>query len=255
MEIKVLGTGSSGNCYALKAGGKDGQILLLDAGLPAIKIVRKIQGSNWNWIQTVGCLITHEHGDHCTGAQGIANLGVKTYATAGTIEAAHLNVGLTRLNAVQMLSSFDIGDFTVMPFETQHDAKEPCGWLIRFNPTGEIAVYATDTYYLKQTFPGVNYWIVECNYVEEIMNAQQEDGELEPELRNRLMKSHMSLRRLCDALKANDLRYTRAILLVHLSDERSDEQRMVESVKRVADIEDVWAAEAGKTYQMNLLPF
>ena len=255
MEIKVLGTGSSGNCYALRAGGKDGQILLLDAGLSEKRIVRSVQ-RDWSWAQVVGCLITHEHGDHIKSAKEIAALGVKTYATAGTIEAAHLNGGLTRLNAAQMLSSFDIEDFTVMPFQTMHDASEPCGWLIRYNPTAETAVYATDTYYLKQTFPGVNYWIVECNYVEEIMNEQQEDGTLTEELRNRLMKSHMSLRRLCDALKANDLTDTAAILLVHLSDERSDEQRMVEAVKRVApSYAEVWAARPEHTYQMNLLPF
>ena len=65
----------------------------------------------------------------------------------------------------------------------------------------------------------------------------------------------MSLRRLCDALEANDLTETRAIVLVHLSDERSDEKQMVETIKATAGIEDVWAAEAGKTYKLNLTPF
>lgn len=47
----------------------------------------------------------------------------------------------------------------------------------------------------------------------------------------------------------------RAIVLVHLSDERSDEKTMVETVKAVAGIDDVWAAEAGKTYKLELTPF
>lgn len=251
MELKVIGTGSSGNCYLLKAGEKPGQSLLLDAGLPADKIVRAAKG--WNTI--AGCLITHEHGDHMNGVEGIVRMGIKTYATKGTIEAAAANSRLTRLNVAQRLSSFEVGDFTVMAFETQHDAAEPCGWLIRFNPTGETALYATDTYYLKQTFPGINYWIVECNYTEGILQEQLEAGELAEELRGRLIKSHMSLRRLCDALEANDLTETRAIVLVHLSDERSDEKTMVETVKAVAGIDDVWAAEAGKTYKLELTPF
>lgn len=61
--------------------------------------------------------------------------------------------------------------------------------------------------------------------------------------------------RLCDALEANDLAETRAIVLVHLSDERSDEKTMVGTVKAVAGIDDVWAAEAGKTYKLELTPF
>ena len=250
MEVQVIGTGSSGNCYLLKAGEQRGQALLLDAGLAAEKIVR--EAKSWN---IAGCLITHEHGDHIKGAEGLARkYGVKVYATAGTIEASGANSSLTLFNAADYLSAIQVGDFTVLPFETQHDAKEPCGWLIRFNPTGETTLYATDTYYLKRTFPGVNYWIVECNYVDEIMNDQLESGELPEQLRGRLIKSHMSLRRLSDALKANDLSKTRAILLVHLSDERSDEKRMVETIRKQTG-KDVWAVEAGKTYGLQLTPF
>lgn len=250
MQVQVLGTGSSGNCYLLTAGANKGQSLLLDAGLAAEKIVR---GANcWN---IAGCLVTHEHGDHIKGAEALARkYGVKTYATEGTIKAACGDVGLTALNRADFLSSFKVGDFTVMAFETQHDASEPCGWLIRCDSTGETVLYATDTYYLKHTFPGINYWIVECNYVESIMNKQLESGELPEQLRGRLIKSHMSLRRLCDALKANDLRKTRAILLVHLSDERSDEEMMVRTIRQQTG-KDVWAAEAGKTYRLQLTPF
>jgi len=251
MKLTVLGTGSSGNCYVLEAGGADGQLLLLDAGIPVKQIMRGVKG----WSRIEGCLITHEHGDHAKAAEEIAALGIPTYATAGTIKGIVGSGSLTRLNTSLALRAEQVGQFTIMPFETQHDANEPCGWLIRYNPTQETVIYATDTYYLKQTFPGVNYWIVECNYVESIMNEQQESGELTPELRNRLIKSHMSLRRLCDALEANDLHATRAIVLVHLSDERSDEKLMVDTVKQATGIDDVWAAEAGKTYELELVPF
>lgn len=251
MELQVIGTGSSGNAYLLRAGGAKGKALLLDAGLPVMQIVRAVKG----WRSVVGCLITHEHLDHAKSAEEIAKYGIRTYATQGTIEAIPRIGRLTQLNRAQTLHSFEIGDFTVMAFETEHDATEPCGWLIRYEPTGETALYATDTYYLRHTFPGVNYWIVECNYVESILKAQQEAGELTEALRNRLIKSHMSLRRLCDVLDANDLTQTRAIVLIHMSDERSDERLMVETVKAATGIEEVWAAEAGQTYELNLTPF
>ena len=251
MELQVIGTGSSGNCYVLRAGGAHGQALLLDAGLPVMQIVRAVKG----WRSVVGCLITHEHLDHAKSAEEIAKYGIRTYATQGTIDAIPRIGSLTQLNRAERRRSITVGDFTVMAFDTEHDAAEPVGWLIRYEPTGETALYATDTYYLRHTFPGVHYWIVECNYTENILQTQLEAGELAEELRGRLIKSHMSLRRLCDALEANDLTETRAIVLVHLSDERSDEQKMVETVKTVAGIENVWAAEAGKTYKLELTPF
>lgn len=251
MELQVIGTGSSGNSYLLRAGGANGQALLLDAGLPTMQIVRAVKG----WRSVVGCLVTHEHLDHAKSAEEICKYGVPTYATKGTIEALSQDGRQTRLKSAESLRSIPVGDFTVMAFPTEHDASEPCGWLIRYEPTGETALYATDTYYLRNTFPGVNYWIVECNYCESILQGQLESGELAAELKGRLMRSHMSLRRLCDVLRANDLRETYAIVLVHLSDERSDEEMMVNAVKGVAQFCDVYAAEAGKSYSLAKLPF
>lgn len=248
MELQVIGTGSSGNAYVLRAGGS---ALLLDAGLPIRQLMRAIP----DWRNLDGCLITHEHGDHAKSAEAVAQMGVKTYCSAGTAEAIHTGGCLTPLNTVQMLSAITVGEFTVLPFEAQHDAAEPCGYLIRHNPSDEVALYATDTYYLKHTFPGVHYWIVECNYVDEVIDNQREDGELTTALRHRLKKSHMSLRRLLDTLRANDLSKTRTIVLVHLSDERSDERAMVKAVKEVTGLEEVIAAAAGMRISLELNPF
>lgn len=248
MELQVIGTGSSGNAYVLRAGGS---ALLLDAGLPIRQLMRAIP----DWRNLDGCLITHEHGDHAKSAEAVAQMGVKTYCSAGTAEAIHTGGCLTPLNTVQMLSAITVGEFTVLPFETQHDAAEPCGYLVRHDPSDEVALYATDTYYLKHTFPGVHYWIVECNYVDEVIDNQREDGELTTALRHRLKKSHMSLRRLLDTLRANDLSKTRAIVLVHLSDERSDERAMVKAVKEVTGLEEVIAAAAGMRISLELNPF
>lgn len=248
MELQVIGTGSSGNAYVLRAGD---DALLLEAGLPIRRIMRAIP----DWQHLAGCLITHEHGDHAKSALDVARMGVPVYASTGTIHSIASDGCLTLLNAAQMLSPFMVGGFTVLPFETQHDAQEPCGYLIRHNASGEVALYATDTYYLAYTFPGVHYWIVECNYIDELMDEQQEDGKLTAALRHRLKRSHMSLRRLIAALEANDLSKTRAIVLIHLSDERSDERAMEQAIRTASGIENVVAARDGMTIPMELSPF
>lgn len=249
MVLKVYGTGSSGNCYLLTAGTES---LLLDAGVSPAELWKDM-GFAVKYV--AGCLVTHEHGDHAAHAGKFAKLGIPVYASAGTIEAISEDCSLTQFNSVRALQSFSVGNFTVMPFDAQHDASEPLGYLIRYNPTGETVLYATDTYYLKNTFPGVHYWIVECNYVESLVDEQADDGKLSTALRRRLMKSHMSLRRLLDMFEANDLSKTRSIALVHLSDERSDERMMVKAVKEATGIHDVYAAANGMVYAFELNPF
>lgn len=250
MQLQIIGTGSSGNCYALHA---ERGILLLDAGLPVRTILRSIP--EYRSKPITACLVTHEHGDHAKGALEIAHLGIPIYASSGTLNAIGGDSSLTQLNALQMRCPVTLGEFTVLPFETQHDAAEPCGFIIRYEPTGETILYATDTYYLRYTYPGINYWIVECNYIDEIVAEQLASGQLSQPLRNRLNKSHMSLRRLLDALRANDLTQTRAIVLVHLSDERSDERAMVQAVKEVSGVETVAAAAGGMRIDLELAPF
>lgn len=56
MEIEVLGTGSSGNCYKISNGKF---ALLLECGLPFKVIQKKL---NYKLTREIdACLITHEH--------------------------------------------------------------------------------------------------------------------------------------------------------------------------------------------------
>ena len=56
MLIKVIGSGSSGNGYALISG-KD--ILLLECGVPAKDMLQVI---DYQVSKVSGCLLSHEHG-------------------------------------------------------------------------------------------------------------------------------------------------------------------------------------------------
>lgn len=248
MRIRVLATGSRGNCYALMSGE---ETLLLDAGLRIREILRGVD------FRTVcGALITHEHQDHVCGAAELMRHGVAAFMSQGTAEQTGLmeTASPGRLHLVKPRQMFDVGGFRVMPFQTEHDAQEPLGFLIRHRFTGETLLYATDTYYLRNTFPGVHYWLVECNHCRAIMDAQCEKGLLDSAMRRRLITAHMSLERLLEALKANDLKKTRKIVLIHLSDERADEAEMVECVGASTGISTI-AARDGMEIELELTPF
>lgn len=244
MELLILSTGSKGNAYLLKGGD---QSLLLDAGLPVGKISRGIE---FKGLQ--GCLVTHEHMDHAKAAVDMANRGVTVVTSEGTAKAIGLSGSFARI--VKVGETVQLGVWSVMAFDTRHDAVEPLGFLIRNNRSGEKVVYATDTYYIKYRFPKAHYWIVEANYIDETLIQQVADGRINPKMEIRLRKSHMSLRRLLQALEANDLSEVRKIVLVHLSDDRSDEERMVREIKQLTG-KDAVAASDGMLIDLELTPF
>lgn len=249
MRLYVAQTGSAGNTYILSV--DDGESLILDAGapvktvLPSIPDVRKVSG----------LLITHEHQDHARHWQEYGKRGITVYGSIGTLEALNPQGPLDMCSLackramVPLVDVQHMGAFMVMAFPTQHDAAQPTGFMIRYKPTGEQIIYATDTYYLKNTFPGMTYWIIECNYCEDLIEAETDLA-----LRSRLLESHMSLRRLVDTLRANDLTQTAKIVLVHLSDQRSDEARMIREVSAVTDAEIV-AAHNGEEIELSRTPF
>ena len=94
--------------------------LILDAGVN-FKDVQKALNFDFKSVQ--GVLVTHEHMDHLKYAPNFAMNGVDVYASAGTF--LKLDLKGHRFKVVQALQQFTIGDFTILPFDTQHDAAEP----------------------------------------------------------------------------------------------------------------------------------
>ena len=229
MEIKVFASGSSGNAYLVS---DEKTTLLLDAGIP----LREIQVACGFKVRMIdGCLITHSHKDHSKAAEGLARLGVDIYSSQGTIDACRLTGH--RINTVKALEGITIGTFKVLPFDVQHDAPEPLGFLIESTTTGERLLYFTDTYYIKYRFERLTHIMAECNYSKEAMLRSIEAGYIPIELVPRLVKSHMSLEHFIEMLKANDLKEVRQIYLLHLSDNNSDEEKFREEVQKATGAE------------------
>ena len=209
--ITVLASSSAGNAYLV--GGRSP--LLLDCGLSYRELQR---ATGYKLTGLAGCLVGHEHADHSKAAADLMRAGVDCYMSTGTAEALELTSH--RLRVVKALEQLTIGDWTVLPFEAIHDAKEPLGFLIAGE--GEKVLYLTDTAYCPYRFTGLTRIMIECNYSREILDRNIEAGKLHPGLKNRLIRTHFSLDRVLDFLAANDLSRVREIMLLHLSDGNSD---------------------------------
>ena len=247
MKLKVLGSSSKGNCYLIEASENDK--LILDAGIN-FKDVQKELKFDFKGIQ--GVLITHEHMDHLKYATNFALNGINIYASAGTLKKQNL-VG-HRFKIIKALEQFEIGHFTILPFDTQHDATEPLGFLIQYKPTEEKLLYATDTYYIKYKFKKLNYLLLECNYNTEIAKENVRNGVINKTRYSRLLESHFSLENVIKFLKSNDLSYAKNIILCHLSDTNSNQYIMQDKVYEATKITTT-IAKPGLNIELKLYPF
>lgn len=215
IAIQALASGSKGNCYRVTDGSTP---LLLEAGIP-IRAIK--QGLHYRLSEIRACLISHSHKDHCRALGDVLRAGVTCYMSKPTADA--LEVAGHRVRILEPRVQVQIGSWTVLPFETQHDCEGSLGFLLA---SGDKKVlFATDTYYVKYRFRGLTHVLVECNYSSDILTANVEAGLVPAAMRERLLRSHFSLENVKQFLRANDLSRVEQIWLLHLSDANSDAER------------------------------
>lgn len=223
MSIKVLASGSSGNCYLLET---EKETLIIECGIRYRDILK---GLNFDLNKVVGCLISHEHGDHSKAINEIMNAGIDVYMSVGTKEGIDFKSSAThRINIVKHGKRYKIGGFDVVPFNVEHDVSEPLGFLLQHKELGRI-LFATDTYYLRNTFINVDHILIECNYSEDILEEI-------PPYRVRVLKSHMSLETLKETLKTWDLSRTKDITLIHISEGNGEPKRFRKEIEELTGI-------------------
>ncbi len=220
MNIKVLASGSTGNAYRID----DGKTaLLMECGIPykklQIALGFKVSGID-------ACLITHEHMDHAKAWKELLKAGVSVYSSQGTKDALEETSHSFKVLKAEELAT--IGTFIVMPFTVAHDANEPFGYLIKSMVTNESLVFITDTVYSPHLFKDVEYYMVECNYVQEILDSKG----LDVNFRNRIRKAHMSLETVLEFFSKTDLSKTKEIYVMHLSDNNSDEELIKTEIQK-----------------------
>lgn len=243
MKLRVISSGSKGNAYILE--NKD-EALLIECGVHINDIKHAFK---YNFDKLKGCIVTHEHGDHAKSVKEIMAFGIDVFATKGT-HAALQTSSHHRAKRLVYQEPLKLGAFTILPFDVEHDAAEPCGFLINHPETGNV-LFITDLIFCKYTFPNLNNIIIEANYDNEL--AKQKLGGKEF-LRNRIICNHMSLETCIKTLDANDLSSVNNIVLIHLSDSNSNELMFKDAV-REATGKTVTIADRGLTIDFNKTPF
>ena len=224
IDIQVLGSGSAGNCYRISDGSTT---LLLECGIRYKDIQKGVQ---FKMSEVAGCLVTHEHGDHCKSLKDVMRAGIDCYMSSGTASA--LNIHHHRLKRVKNKEPFQIGTWRILPFDVQHDVSEPYGFLLA-NKAGDKLLFATDTYYIKYRFKDLTHIMVECNYSVSVLNDNILAGRTPSVMKGRLLRSHFSLENVKEFFKANDLSSLEEIWLLHLSDSNSNEAQFKKEIMQL----------------------
>lgn len=231
MKLKILSSGSAGNCYILQS---DQEQMILDCGIPLKQIKT---GLGFNITNVAGCLVSHSHKDHDLTSKDLIKMG--------------LNV-IRPFDDSNKYTTIKKGSkFSVKPFELKDNLGNwvhtngdgsPCenyGYFIKL-PNNEILVYATDMELIKWKFSKVNHFLIEANYdMEELEN----DGELKT---SHVFQGHHSIQAACKFIQANLSDDLKSVTLCHLSSQNGSPEKFKEMMQEiVGDNVKVFIAKKG----------
>ena len=242
MKLVVINSNSTGNAYALDAGN---EILLLEAGCRMAFVKRAI---DYRIANVVGCILSHEHGDHAKYATEYAKFGVEVFGPTEIGVKKSFPFGKFHPLIVERVKH--IGDFDVVPFENFHDVPI-FGYLIRHKDMGGTMLFSTDSYKIGMTIRNIRHFLIEANYEDSLLKENVRNGEINKAQADRIMLSHMSLNycieylRDCEADKS-----ARTITLCHLSERNSDPKLFRESVAGAFGV-PVFVASKGTIVELN----
>jgi phosphoribosyl 1,2-cyclic phosphodiesterase len=230
MKLTVLGSGSTGNAVLIVAGETR---VLVDAGLSAKEIARRLALVGEDVRRLDGVLVTHEHGDHAGGLRVLLrSVDCPVYISATTCDAyvsERLNVGndeprkrtaalSDRVEHIESSRDFRIGEIDFHPFTIPHDAVDNFG----FTATHEGVKIATlmdfgrITTLITEQLRGCAAILIESNHSRDMLKAcDAYPWELKQRILSRL--GHLSNEDVADWLRDGFDGTARHIVLAHLS--------------------------------------
>ena len=211
MKIVFASLGSKGNATLIQ---QDDTLIQIDMGV-SLKCVRaglEILGKSFSDIQAL--FITHEHSDHIKGLP-LYHDRIPVYAGEGTLpdipEECFLHEG----------EAIDIGDLTILPFRSSHDAIHPFNFILLGG--GKKFGYVTDTGYIRsrgiKALKNCDYYLMESNYdIQMLMN-----GSYPAMLKRRIHGKKGHLSNIDSALYCCEIMgsKTKQVFLGHMSDDNN----------------------------------
>jgi len=214
--VTVLASGSGGNCAVVESGKTR---VLVDAGLSAKEIERRMRDRGIDPETVSALFVTHEHNDHASGALVFASrFECPVVATAGTAAALGLEGDLfSPFVCVTAGREGRVGDLGYRSYATPHDANESVAYA--FEGEGARLVIASDLGHAEETFVDflreATTLLLEFNHDEDMLR----DGPYTWPLKKRIAGGfgHLSNRQSAWALERAAGPALKRVVATHLS--------------------------------------
>lgn len=192
--------------------------MLVDAGLSCRETEKRMKRLGLDMSIVKGIFISHEHGDHIKGVEGLANkYSLPLYVTDKTFKNARLYmVGRFRRH-FEAYEAVTVGGLSVLAFPKAHDAIDPHSFVISgngvrvgvFTDIGAVCSHVIDN------FSDCHAVFLEANYDEAMLEA----GRYPHHLKNRIRggEGHLSNMQALELFKAYRKPHLSHLLLSHLS--------------------------------------
>ena len=184
MRLTVLGSGSTGNAVLICAGRTR---VLVDAGLSARELMRRLALVGCDPAELSGVIITHEHGDHAGGLRVLLKtLDCPVYVSGATLEAyvgdrsaprdePRKRADVLRDRTVEISSSedFRVGEIDFHPFTVPHDAVDNFGFTARHGGVcvATLMDFGCVTTLIKERLRGCAAVVIESNHSRDMLKA------------------------------------------------------------------------------------
>lgn len=227
-KIKVIGSGSQGNSYALYCGN---EILLIELGVPEKYIKKAI---DFEIDRVVGCIATHIHGDHLlpTTVKSFLKYGINIISTP---EASEKYIGI---KAVYKCHKYKIGSFFIQPIPVEHNA-ECYAYIIDHELIGKC-LFATDLNRFPYKIKNLNHIFIEANYSEDIIV----DNACNNNFNSSASTNHLDIDKTIEILKENYSSSLQTVILLHLSYYNSNASEFLKKTSVELGFSNVFIADS-----------
>ena len=230
MKITVLGSGSTGNAVLIVAGNTR---VLVDAGLSAKEIARRLAVVGEDAQRLDAVLVTHEHGDHAGGLRVLlGSVECPVYISGKTLDAyvsERCNVTSEeprrrakalrdRVEQIESSKDFRIGEIDFHPFTIPHDAVDNFGFTATHQGVKIATVmdFGHITTLITEQLRGCAAIVIESNHSRDMLKAcDNYPWELKQRILSRL--GHLSNEDLADWITRGFDGCAQYIVLAHLS--------------------------------------
>ena len=219
IEICALASGSNGNCYYT---GNQTEAVLVDAGISARQLLLRFRSAGLDPGKVKAIFITHEHSDHTRGMQVLSKrLGINVYMTARTYYALPPAFRPPHYKFFTPGDSITIGSFHIHTFLKNHDAVEPCSFIIEHNgkSVGVFTDIGEACGNVKTAVGKCHALFMETNYDEEMLR----NGSYPLYLKNRVASSvgHLSNVQAFQLVRDHGHPQLECVFLSHISKENN----------------------------------